>query len=82
MHIAVDVSAVDPKTGVKKMTTRCLIVFVALDDAGDRVSVPKWEPQSEEDILFQKYAINMAQLGKQNEFELLLIDSKVVDTTG
>ena len=35
MHIAIDVSATDPKTGARKKTTRCLIVFVAVDGAGD-----------------------------------------------
>ncbi len=77
VHIAVDVSATDPKTGVKKMTTRCLIVFVAVDDAGDRVQVPTWTPLTEEDLQFQKYAINMANLGKQQEDELLTIDKNV-----
>ena len=37
MHIAIDVSATEPKTGARKRTTRCLVVFVAVDGGGDRL---------------------------------------------
>jgi acyl-CoA hydrolase len=74
MHISVDVSATDPKTGVRKKTTRCLIVFVAVDAAGDTAQVPRWEPLTEDDLLMQKYAVRMADLRKQQEDELLAID--------
>lgn len=76
IHIAVDVTATDPRTGARKMTARCMIVFVAVDSDGDIVQVPKWEPVTEEDRRFQKYAINMARLGKQQEDDLLAIDIK------
>jgi acyl-CoA hydrolase len=71
MHIAVDVAATDPKTGTRKKTTRCLIVFVAVDTAGDTVPVPRWEPVSEDDIRLQKQAIRMTDLRKEQEDELL-----------
>ena len=71
MHIAIDVSATEPKTGARKRTTRCLIVFVAVDGGGDTVSVPKWVPESEDDKRFEQYAIHMAALRKQQEEELL-----------
>jgi acyl-CoA hydrolase len=74
IHIAVDVSATDPKTGARKKTTRCLIVFVAVDTAGDTVQVPGWEPLTEDDLLLQKYAMHMAERRKEQEDELLAID--------
>lgn len=71
MHIAVDVSATDPKTGARKTTTRCLIVFVAVDGAGDTVPVPAWLPQTETDERLEQYAIHMAKVRKEQEDELL-----------
>src|SRR5215212_7426937 len=44
MHIAVDVSARDPKGGDFRKTTHCIIVFVAVDNQGTPVEVPAWEP--------------------------------------
>ena len=75
MHIAVDVSATDPRTGARKRTTRCLIVFVAVDAAGESVPVPKWTPQDEEQVRFEQYAIHMAALRKEQEAELLAMDA-------
>lgn len=70
IHIAVDVAATDPKTGARKKTTRCLIVFVAVDGAGDTVRVPRWEPVSDDDLRLQKHATRMAELRKEQEDEL------------
>lgn len=70
MHIAVDVAATDPKTGARKRTTRCLIVFVAVDGGGDTVSVPKWIAENDDDRRFEQYAIHMAALRKRQEEEL------------
>lgn len=75
MHIAVDVAATDPKTGSRKQTARCLIVFVAVDGAGDTVPVPSWQPETEEDKRFEQYAVHMAALRKEQEDELLAIDA-------
>ena len=75
MHIAVDVAATDPRTGTRKRTTRCLIVFVAVDGAGDSVPVPKWVAESPEDQRFEQYAIHMASLRKEQETELLAMDA-------
>lgn len=74
IHIAIEVTASEPKTGVRKKTTRCLIVFVAVDGAGDAVHVPRWEPVLEDDIRLQKYATHMAELREEQEEELLAID--------
>ncbi len=75
MHIAVDVAATDPRTGTRKRTTRCLIVFVAVDGAGDSVPVPTWTPNTPEEQRFEQYAIHMASLRKEQENELLAMDS-------
>ncbi len=76
MHIAIDVSATEAKTGARKRTTRCLIVFVAVDGAGDTVTVPSWKPESEDDKRFEQYAIHMAALRKQQEAELLATEGQ------
>lgn len=75
MHVAIDVSASDPMTGADKQTTRCLIVFVAVDAGGDTVVVPKWTPEAEEDKRLEQYAIRIAALRKEQEEELMEIDA-------
>jgi acyl-CoA hydrolase len=40
MNVAVKVSAIDPKTGDRQTTTRCVIAFVAINGGGDTVAVP------------------------------------------
>lgn len=77
MHVAVDVSATDPKTGARKRTTRCLIVFVAVDAGGDTVTVPSWDPVSAEDQRLEQYAVHMARLRKEQEDELMAIDGSL-----
>ena len=66
-HVAVQVSAGDPKTDNRRDTTQCIIVFVALDDNGHSVAVPAWEPRDDADIALQDYAKNMMTLGKEME---------------
>lgn len=57
MHIAIEVSASDAKTGSRKKTAQCIVVFVAVDDAGDKVAVPSWKPVSPSDIDLQKFSV-------------------------
>ena len=47
MHVAVEVSAGDPKEGLYTKTTQCIIVFVTVDDRGTPVEVESWESKSE-----------------------------------
>jgi acyl-CoA hydrolase len=82
MHIAVDVSATDPKTGVRKKTTRCMIVFVAIDGDGDTATVPTWTPVTEGDKRLEQYAVQMAALRKQQEGELQAVDSPMAPPAG
>ena len=74
MHIAVDVSAGDPKQGHFRKTTHCVIVFVAMGDDGKPSKVPAWEPVSEEDQALQGYARELQRMlsGIQEQVEKLL----------
>ncbi len=70
MHIAVEVSADDPKTRQLAQTTHCIIIFVAVDDQGKPTAVPRWEPQTEEDIALHQYALKLMELRKGIEAEM------------
>lgn len=70
MHVAVDVSAYDPKDGQVTRTTHCIIVFVAVDDAGKPMEVPHWAPQTEEEKGLERYAVRLMELRQQIEEEM------------
>jgi acyl-CoA hydrolase len=44
MQVLVTVSSGDPTDRVLREATSCLMVFVAVDDAGTSVPVPQWQP--------------------------------------
>ncbi len=62
MHVAVDVSAGDPKDARYTQTTHCIIVFVAVDDQGTPVEVKRWQPETEEDVALEQYAKRLMEL--------------------
>ena len=64
MHIAVDVSAGDPKESLYAQTTHCIIVFVALDSQGTPIEIKRWEPETEEDVALEQYAKSLVELRK------------------
>ena len=70
MHIAVDVSAGDPKIGSFTKTTHCVIVFVSVDSNGNPIPIPAWEPQTDEDFNLQTYAQRLMDLRKGIEQEM------------
>ncbi|BCX04959.1 MAG: acyl-CoA thioesterase [Candidatus Roseilinea sp.] len=70
MHVAVDVRASDPRDGVYTQTTHCIIGYVAIDGEGRPMEVPKWEPQTPEDLALQQHAINAMALSKRIEEEM------------
>lgn len=70
MHVAVDVRASDPRDGAYSQTTHCIIGYVAIDDEGKPIEVPKWEPQTADDIALQQHAINAMALSKSIEEEM------------
>ena len=71
MHLAVDVSSRDPKAPTAAATTHCVIVFVAVDQAGEPVPVPAWVPTTDEDIDLERYARKLMELRKGIEAEML-----------
>ena len=73
MHMLVNVRAGDPKTRQFILTTRCLIVFVALDDKGKPKDVPKWKPVAQEDLALQNYAEKMMELSMGIDEEIMQI---------
>jgi acyl-CoA hydrolase len=70
MHLAVDVSSRDPKAQAAASTTHCVIVFVAVDEAGAPVPVPAWIPVTGDDIEMERYAKKLMDLRKGIENEM------------
>ena len=71
MHFAVDVSARDLKTQLRRVATSCVISFVALDAPDGRPSpVPAWEPLTDEDRRLTQYAQRLIELSKTMEAEV------------
>lgn len=70
MHIAVDVFAGDLKEGQYRQTTHCIIIFVSVDANGNPISVPCWNPESEEDLGLQAYALRLMELRKSIDEEM------------
>ncbi len=64
MHFAVDVNARDPMGGEDRLCTHCVIVFVALDEAGKPVAVPPLTRDTEEDRRLAEYALKVMELSK------------------
>jgi len=62
MHISVEVRARNPREKHSRRTTSCIVVFVALDEDGRKVDVPKWTPRSERDRNMEQYAMRLAEL--------------------
>jgi len=70
MHLAVDVSSRDPQKGTAAKTTHCIIIFVALNQKGQPIAVPRWEPKTPEDQALEQYAVKLMQLRKGIEEEM------------
>lgn len=68
MHFAVDVTACNPRGGEERLTTSCVIVFVALDAPDGRpTAVRPWEPRDEEERKLQMYARRLMELSREME---------------
>jgi acyl-CoA hydrolase len=76
MHIAVDVFSKRPEAEEYVHNTHCIIIFVAVDGEGAPVSVPKFEPKTEEQKKMQEYAIRLMDLRKNIEDEMSQYYSK------
>jgi acyl-CoA hydrolase len=71
MHISVDVSSAPLWEDKYVKNTHCIIIFVALDQDSNKVDVPKWIPETEEDIALEQYAIRLMERRKLIEDEML-----------
>ena len=70
MHIAINVFSRNIKRKDFEKKTHCIIVFVAVDDEGNSVEVPKFVPTTEQDKQKEQYAIKLMDLRKQIEDEM------------
>ncbi len=64
MHIAVDISAQDPRTTDRVKTTNCILVYVAMNDNGTPMPVKEWVPTNDEAKALQHYAVKLMDLRK------------------
>jgi acyl-CoA hydrolase len=69
------VTAQNLQSGAETRATNCVIVFVALDDAGRPTPVPHWEPQSAEDRALAESAQRILDLSKQMEQQAAVLSS-------
>ena len=70
MHIAINVFSRNIKRKDFEKKTHCIIVFVAVDDEGNKVEVPKFVPETDQQKEMEKYAIKLMDLRKQIEDEM------------
>ncbi len=70
MHISIHVYAGNPRQTEKVKTTHCIMVFAAIDDQGKTTSIPKWVPQTEDELSMEKYAHRLMDLRKDIEDEM------------
>lgn len=65
MHIGVDVRAGDPKYPERHLTTHCMMIMVAVDDAARPTSVPEWVPVTDKDKQLHESAITLMEMRKK-----------------
>jgi 4-hydroxybenzoyl-CoA thioesterase len=70
MHVAVHVRSSDLKHGQPILTTDCLAVFVALDEHGQAVPVPPWQPITAEDKALEQHAIRLMELRGRSQSKI------------
>ncbi len=70
MHIAINVLSRNIKRKEFEKKTHCIIVFVAVDDEGNSVEVPKFHASTEQELQLEQYAIKLMQLRKNIEEEM------------
>ena len=70
MHIAINVFSRNIKRKDFEKKTHCIIVFVAVDDEGNSVEVPKFLPTTDQEKQMEQYAIKLMDLRKKIEDEM------------
>lgn len=70
IHIGIDVFAKDIASDTFQKKTHCIIVFVALDEAGKPTQVRKWIPGNDAELKLEQYAIKLKELRANIEKEM------------
>lgn len=70
MHIAINVYSRNIKRKEFEKKTHCIIVFVAVDDEGNSVHVPKFTPDTAHEQKMEQYAKKLMDLRKNIEDEM------------
>jgi acyl-CoA hydrolase len=70
MHISINVFSRNIKQPIFIKKTHCIIVFVAVDDDGNSLPVPKWMPETEQEKQQEQYAKRLMDLRKNIEDEM------------
>ncbi len=70
MHISVDVFSKKPELDEYIHNTHCVIIFVALDEAGNPRNVPAFIPSNESEKKSEQYAIRLMELRKDIQVEM------------
>jgi len=65
MHIALEVNACDPKSLNRRLTTHCIVIMVAVDESGQKIEIPKWQPETAEDKKQHQTALKLMEMRKQ-----------------
>ncbi|ROS01597.1 uncharacterized protein (TIGR00369 family) [Sinobacterium caligoides] len=76
MHIAIEVNACDPKSLNKRQTTQCIVIMVAVDESGEKIKVPTWVPETEEDIKQHETAIKLMAMRQTINEEMEIFRDK------
>lgn len=70
MHISINVYSRNIKQPEFEKKTHCIIVFVAVDENGKTLPVPKWMPETEQEKQLEQYAIRLMELRQNIESEM------------
>ncbi len=70
MHISINVSSRNIKQQDFDKKTHCIIVFVAVDENGKKLNVPKWIPTTDFEKEEEQYALRLMELRQTIETEM------------
>ena len=62
MHVSVHVRSGNPARAERRLTTHCLVVFVALTPEGRSTAARRWEPTTDEDVNLFQHAQHLIEL--------------------
>lgn len=77
MHISVSVRARDPRQRNDRLTTHCILVFVAIDDNGESTPVKTFEPATEHERRLNSYARRMIELRESSRVEASAFEAEL-----